>query len=184
MKDIIIMLGPQGSGKSTQAKLLAKKYNYIDIIESNILRKEAKKKTKLGKEIKTKMSKGILVPFEVTCDLLFKKINLTKKNKIIIDGFPREIEQAHVLDYFIYSNKHKLVDVIYVDVPKNICVKRMLLRKRDDDKPNIIKKRLEIYFKETKPLINYYKKRLIKINGARNTNEVFKEINKKIKSRV
>jgi len=181
-KEIYILLGPQGSGKSTQADLIAKKLKFSKIVESNLLKKEANKKTQNGKKIKRIMEKGDLVPFEISCDLLFKKIKSTKKNKILIDGFPREPEQAHVLDYFIYANKYNLKEVIYIDTSINECIKRMKLRKRADDKPNIIKERLKLYFKDTKPLIKYYKKqnKLIKVNGNGSIESIFNNILKKI----
>lgn len=181
-KDIYILLGPQGSGKSTQADLITKKLKFTKIVESDLLKKEGKKNTKKGKEIKKIMKKGDLVPFEISCDLLFKKIKSTKKNKILIDGFPREPEQAHVLDYFVYANKYNIKEVIYIDTSIDECIRRMKLRKRADDSPKIIKERLKLYFKDTKPLIKYYKKqnKLIKVNGNGNIESIFKNILKKI----
>jgi adenylate kinase len=181
-KNILVMLGPQGSGKSTQTQLLAKELNYKTIIESDLLKDEIKKNTQYGKIIKKKIEKGEFVPFEITCDVLFKKIKNTKNKNIIIDGFPREIEQAHVFDYYIFAKKHNLIDVVYIDTNKDECIKRMLLRKRKDDTPKLIKKRLELYFKETIPLINYYKKKnkLIKIKGNSKRETVFKKIKEKL----
>jgi len=182
-KRIIFILGPAGSGKSTQASLIAKKLGYKQIIESDLLKEEVKKGTKLGLELDKEMNKGLLVPFVITCDLLFNKINKLKSNKIIVDGFPREINQAITLDYYIYKQKDEIEAVIYVDTSKETCIKRLLARKRKDDTKDAIKKRLEIYFKETIPVIKRFKDKglLIKVNGNKTINEVNFELQKKLK---
>ena len=124
IKKILFILGPAGSGKSTQAELIAEKLGYKHIVESDLLKKEVAKKTKLGKELDKQMRKGILVPFEITCDILFNEINKSKANKIIVDGFPRELDQAITLDYYIYKQKYIIQALIYVDTSKEECIKR------------------------------------------------------------
>lgn len=177
-KKILFILGPAGSGKSTQAELISKKIGYTHIVESNLLKSEASKGTKLGIELKDKMSKGELVPFEVTCDLLFKEIDRTKSNKIIVDGFPREMNQAITLDYYVYTHQYKIQAVIYVNTSKEVCIKRLLERKREDDNKQAIKKRLDIYFNETLPVIKRFENKglLIKVNGDRKIEPINKEL--------
>jgi adenylate kinase family enzyme len=183
IKKILFILGPAGSGKSTQAEFLSKKLGYKHIVESDLLKKEIKKGTKLGKELNKEMNKGILVPFEITCDLLFNEINKSKQDKIIVDGFPREISQAITLDYYIYKQKYKIQALIYIDTSKEKCIERLLKRKREDDTKDAIKERLEIYFNETIPVIKRFEKKglLIKVNGNHTIEEVNKELIKKIK---
>jgi adenylate kinase len=185
-KKILVMLGPAGSGKSTQAELISKKFNYKHIIESNILKDEVKKNTSLGKQIKEIIAKGELVPFEVSSDLLFKKIKKNKNKNILIDGFPRAIEQAIILDYFLYSQGYKFIGVIYLSIPKQESTKRLLLRKRADDNPKVIKERLEIYYHRTKEVIERYKEKgkMIEINGNQSIDNVFKEISRKLKTKL
>ena len=183
IKKIIFILGPAGSGKSTQAEILSKSLGYKHIVESDLLKREVAKKTKLGRELDKEMKQGILVSFEITCDLLFNEINNSKVDKIIVDGFPRELDQAITLDYYIYKQKYKIQALIYVDTSKEECIKRLLLRKREDDNKEAIKKRLDIYFNETMPVIKRFEKKglLVKVNGNKTINEVSKELLKKIK---
>jgi adenylate kinase len=182
-KNILVILGPAGSGKSTQSDLIAKNYNYKKITISSVLKEEVQKKTKLGKELNSTMLQGELVPYKISCDLLFKKIKKTRFKNILIDGFPRQIEQAIVFDYFLYTYKYNLKNVIYIDVPRRECVKRLIIRKRKDDTKIAINKRLYIYVKETKKVLSKYRseKLLLHVNGYDQINNVFSEIKKKIK---
>jgi adenylate kinase family enzyme len=182
-KEILIILGPAGSGKSTQNELLSKKLKYKSIIMSDVLKEEIKKKTNTGKYIHQLISKGNLAPDNISCDLLFKKIQKERSNKIILDGFPRVTNQAVIFNYFSHTKNYKLKSIIFINVPKKECIKRMLLRKRSDDTKEIIEKRFNIYFKDTKPVLNYYKKMglLIDINGKQSIEKVHEEILKKIK---
>jgi len=184
-KKILIVLGAPGSGKSTQADLICKEFNYEHVIESDLLKQEILKKTPLSKKIAKIMNEGKLVPYEITCDILFKKIKKSKKNKIVIDGFPREINQAIVFDYFVFSENIDFLGIVYLSLSKESSVKRLLLRKRKDDTKKIIQKRLEIYYKETKPVIERYKKqkKLIEIDGEPSIEEIFKNVKNKLKNK-
>lgn len=185
-KNILIFLGPQGSGKSTQAKIVAKNKNYVHIIESDLLKEFVNKKTKEAKLVKKSMEKGEMVPFEITCKLTFEKIESISSKNIIIDGFPRLIDQTFVFDYYIYKNNHNLQGIVYIDISEKESIKRLLLRKRKDDSPKVIKKRLHIYNTGTKKVLTHYKQKnkLIKINGEQSVENVSKDILKKIKKIV
>jgi len=182
-KKILFILGPAGSGKSTQADLISEKLGYKHIVESNLLKAEVAKGTKLGLELKAQMQKGLLVPFEITCEILFNEIDKTKSTKIIVDGFPREMDQAITLDYYIYKTKNKIQGLIYVDSSKEECLKRLMKRKREDDTKKAIKKRLDIYYKETLPVIKRFENKglLIKVNGNREIEPINKDIINKLK---
>jgi adenylate kinase len=182
-KNIYIFLGPQGSGKSTQAELISNKKKYTHLIESDLLNNFVKKNNSESKMVKDMMKKGDMIPFEISCDVLFKKIDSLKSKNIIIDGFPRTIDQAYVFDYFVYKNKYNLKGLIYIKLDKKECVKRLLLRNRDDDKKDIIDNRLKIYFKKTKKVLLHYKEKnkLIEINGNQTIENVNKEILTKTK---
>jgi len=182
-KKIIIMIGPAGSGKGTQNKLIEKNFGYRPFSMGEILREETNKKTKLGKKINQIISKGQLVPLEISCDLIFTRIKKEKAHEILIDGFPREYDQAVIFDYFLHLNNFMLVGVIHLNIPKTESIKRLLLRKRCDDTKKAIKKRLEDYENITKKVINRYKhqKKLIEINGNKSIENVFKEIKRKLK---
>lgn len=182
-KNIYIFLGPQGSGKSTQAELASKKKKIKHIVQSDLLKEFVKKNNKESKMVKNMMHKGEMIPFEIACDLLFKKIKNTKQKNIIIDGFPRTLDQAHVLDYFLYKTKYNLKGLIYIKLDKKECIKRLLLRNRDDDKKDVINTRLKIYFQKTKIVLDHYKNKnkLIEINGNQTIENVEKEILDKTK---
>ena len=173
----LILFGPPGSGKGTQAKLISKRLSIPIISTGDLIRKEIKKRSKFGLLAKKYNDKGLLVPDKY----IIKFIEGTIKNKkgYILDGFPRDLKQAKEFS-------HKKIDkIIYISSSRNVIIKRLLKRARIegrlDDTPGIIKERVLVYEKETKPLINYYKKNLIKINGDKGIKFVFNEILKKIK---
>jgi adenylate kinase len=183
MKDVIVLLGMPGSGKSTQAAILSTNKNYTFFGIGEILRKHTKKRTKLAKKIKQIVDVGELVPFEISADLLFTEIKNHKSKKILIDGFPRQIEQAMILDYFLYSQKYNLRAVLFIDISKKESYKRLLKRKRKDDTKKAIKQRINVFYKEVKPVLKRYKQKdlLIKINGAQTIEDVYSEIIKSLK---
>ncbi len=204
----IILLGPQGSGKGTQAKLISKKFNIPHISTGDIFRKNIKEETELGKEVTSYLNSGKLVPDELTNKLVESRIKEDDcKNGFILDGFPRNIKQAEFLnsvtdiDYAVdveipdeevvfrlegrrnCSNKGcgAIYNLNTSPKPKenNTCDKCSSdLFQRDDDKPEAIKKRLEIYHEQTSPLIDYYDKKgiLIIIDGSRSIEEVSQDI--------
>ena len=208
MKDIII-LGPPGSGKGTQAKKLAQKLKMFYLGTGDLLRKEKQKNTAIGKEFQEILEKeeGGLVPDEFINKFVKEKLNTIDSNKeIVFDGFPRTIQQAEILDAY-FKNKNKDYKVLNIQVSSESIIHRMETRRicekcgkiffqpekletsrcnqcsgrliqRDEDKPDIIKKRIQVYDEQTKPIINYYnlKKKLININGEPSINEVEKEI--------
>lgn len=168
----LVLLGPPGTGKGTQAKLISKKLKISLITTGDIIRKEIAKKTKLGILAKKYNDKGLLIPDKYIVEIVKNKIK-NKKN-YLIDGFPRNLKQAKMFD-------NKNVDkVIYIYSTKNIIIKRLLKRAkiegRKDDTPEVIKKRIEVYKKETKPLLEYYKDKLVKVKGEQNVEYVFKDI--------
>lgn len=181
-KKILIMLGPAGSGKSTQDKLVEKEFGYKPFIMGDILREEAKKETALGKKIHALIKDGHMVSLEIASDLIFEKVKRSKAKKILMDGFPREFYQSIVFDYFIKTNNYKLMGVIHLNLSRKESIKRLLLRKRSDDDLKAINQRLDDYHKITKKAIDKYRKekKLIEINGEQTIDNVFKEIKTKL----
>ena len=184
----IIMLGAPGAGKGTQAKKIAEKYGIPHISTGDIFRANIKNGTELGKKAKTYMDQGLLVPDELTCDLVVDRIQQDDaKNGYVLDGFPRTIPQAECLTASLEKLGSKIDYAIDVDVPDeniihrmggrracvgcgatyhleyaptkvegicDVCGKELILR--DDDKPETVKKRLDVYHEQTQPLIDYY----------------------------
>jgi len=171
----LIILGPPGSGKGTQARMLAKQFklNYIGV--GKILRDNIKKKTKIGLIIKELIDKGDLAPDEIVDSIVNKEIK--RKKNYIIDGFPRNIKQAK-------GFKGDVDKTIYLTSSKKNIIKRLLLRKgsRADDNFKIIKHRLKVYKKDTFPVIRFYKKKrlLLKINGNPKIEEIYEDLKKKL----
>lgn len=171
----IIILGPPGTGKGTQAKKLSRYLNLKIISSGDIIREEVKNNTEFGVMAKFYMDKGEFVPDEDITEVIINYIKKYDKG-YILDGYPRNINQVNGIE----------VDkVIHIKSSKeNILTRlkgRLRLRKRSDDKIEIIEKRFGIYEKETKPLLEYYKDKLIEINGDQSIEGVFSEIIRKLK---
>lgn len=206
----IIMLGAPGAGKGTQAKMIAAKYSIPHISTGDIFRANIKEGTDLGKEAKKYMDNGQLVPDELTVRILLDRVAKDDcKNGYVLDGFPRTIPQAEVLDAEVSKLGEKIDFAIDVDVPDENIIKRMSGRRaclkcgatyhiehvppkkegicdtcgselvlRDDDKPETVKERLNVYHKQTQPLIDYYNKKNImkSVCGTKDVNDVFADI--------
>lgn len=206
----IIMLGAPGAGKGTQAKQIAAKYNIPHISTGDIFRANIKGGTALGMEAKEYMDKGQLVPDELTVRILLDRVaNEDCKNGYVLDGFPRTIPQAEVLDTEVKKLGETVDFAVNVDVPDENIVKRMGGRRacvkcgatyhiehvppktegicdtcgselilRDDDKPETVKNRLNVYHEQTQPLIDYYEKQgiLHTVDGTRDMDVVFADI--------
>ena len=206
----IVMLGAPGAGKGTQAKMIAAKYQIPHISTGDIFRANIKNGTELGKKAKSYMDQGLLVPDELTVDLVIDRLAQDDcKNGYILDGFPRTIPQAEALDAALAKLGEKMDYAIDVDVPDENIVSRMSGRRactgcgatyhivynpskkgeccevcgeklilRDDDKPETVHKRLNVYQEQTQPLIDYYTKQSIlrTVDGTQDMNDVFAEI--------
>ena len=206
----IIMLGAPGAGKGTQAKMIAEKFGIPHVSTGDIFRANIKNGTELGKEAKQYMDKGLLVPDELTVKILLDRVAEDDcKNGYVLDGFPRTIPQAEVLDKALTELGEKVDYAINVDVPDENIIKRMSGRRacvtcgatyhvvhippkkegicdtcgsnlilRDDDKPETVKNRLEVYHKQTQPLIDYYtNKNILKtVDGTVDMKDVFASI--------
>ena len=206
----IVMLGAPGAGKGTQAKMIAAKYQIPHISTGDIFRANIKNGTELGKKAKSYMDQGLLVPDELTVDLVIDRLAQDDcKNGYILDGFPRTIPQAEALDAALAKLGEKMDYAIDVDVPDENIVSRMSGRRactgcgatyhivynpskkgeccevcgeklilRDDDKPETVQKRLNVYHEQTQPLIDYYTKQgiLKAVDGTQDMNDVFAAI--------
>ncbi|OMH40264.1 adenylate kinase [Desulfurobacterium indicum] len=180
----VIFLGPPGAGKGTQAVRIAEKYDVPHIATGDILRAAVKEGTELGKLAKSYMDKGELVPDDVIIGIIRERLSQddVKKNGFILDGFPRTLPQAEALDELLKEIGMELDKVIYLNVEDEEIVKRLLARGRADDREDVIRNRLEVYRKQTAPLIDYYTSKglLAEINGVGDINEITQKIEKAI----
>jgi len=206
----IIMLGAPGAGKGTQAIMIAEKYGLPHVSTGDMFRANIKNNTPLGQEAKKYMDAGQLVPDELTVKILLDRVAKDDcKNGYVLDGFPRTIPQAEVLEKALNELNDKIDFAIDVDVPDENIIKRMGGRRacvkcgatyhiehvppkkegvcdscgealilRDDDKPETVKSRLDVYHKQTQPLIDFYSERgvLKTVDGTQDKNDVFAAI--------
>ena len=185
---IIVLLGPPGSGKGTQAELICKKFGFFHFSTGNILRNEVKKKTKIGKEIELIINAGKLISDKIIIKIVDNKISKQLKlyKGFLFDGFPRNLSQAKAFDILLGKNNQSITSVIQLSVHEEEISKRIQKRKleekREDDNENVLKSRLDVYFDETKPLLDFYQKKnkLNKINGTQTINDVNDQINSHI----
>jgi adenylate kinase len=212
----IVILGQQGSGKGTQAELIAQKFDLEHIDMGKFLREVAKQNTPLGKEIyKIQNIKNSLVPSRVLREILAIKLaSIPKKNGIIFDGVPRTVDQVQYLEEELLNQGRKIDKVFLISIPKEESIRRISRRRvcgncetvlimgkdvkneedkcprcgskishREDDTEKGIQKRLELFERETRPVIDYYRKKniLLEINGEKTVDSVFREIEKNMR---
>lgn len=182
----LILFGPPGSGKGTQAEKLIQKYQFIHISTGDLLRNEIAEKTPLGMEAKKLMDKGILVPDEVVIGMLGSKVDANSKQDVkgfIFDGFPRTVGQAEALDKLLTLKKTAISIVLSLEVSEEELTKRILKRgetsaRPDDKDENIIRQRVKEYFSKTAPVADFYKKqnKFHAIKGLGSIDEIFKTL--------
>ena len=177
----IILFGPPGSGKGTQANSIAKKYNLLHISTGDLFRYEIGNSTELGQLAKSYINKGELVPDDVTIGMLKNKVDAYPDVAgYIFDGFPRNVYQSEELDRFLDKKGQTVNALLQLDVDDEEIVKRILNRgktsgREDDNDEMIIRNRISIFNDETSPVYNYYDKsgKSTSINGIGSLEEIF-----------
>jgi adenylate kinase len=206
----LVLLGPPGAGKGTQAERLTSDFGLPYYATGDILREAVRDETELGREAKSYMDSGDLVPDDLICQVIMDRIDQAEaEDGFLLDGFPRNNEQADILEKALERRGRKLNAVLLIDAPdeevikrisgRRVCVKNQhvyhvdfdppkhddvcdqdgsRLIQRDDDKPETVKKRLDVYHAQTKPLIDYYDGRslLRRFDGSRSPSEVHDHI--------
>ncbi|MEI7801580.1 MAG: adenylate kinase [Bacteroidota bacterium] len=179
----IILFGPPGSGKGTQAQLLREQFNLLHISTGDIFRSEIKGETAIGKEVKQYLDAGKLVPDELTIRMLgnYADSNMTPEMQgIIFDGFPRTIPQAKALDNYLAKKNQSISVVLSLEVNDEELVKRLINRgltsgRSDDADEKIVRNRLSVYYEQTAPLAEFYllQKKFVSIRGVGSVFEIF-----------
>ena len=179
----ILLLGPQGSGKGTQARRISAEYGIPHIATGDILRAAIAEGTPLGQQVKPILEGGELVPDELIIEVIRERLEEPDAAAgFVLDGFPRTMGQADALDSVLREIGRELTVVFALQVSDEICIERLLKRARDeqrtDDTPDAIRRRLELYHRETEPLIEHYRTLgiLLTIHADGTPNEVFAEI--------
>ena len=179
----LIIFGPPGAGKGTQANFIVNKYNLYKLSTGEVLRNEIKNKTELGKKISSIINSGSLVSDDIVKKLVEIFISNKKyKDRLIFDGYPRNLNQVKTLNELLSKYEQKIDLVLKLSVSletiKKRIIERQTLEKREDDSEEIAIKRYKTYEKSTEPVIEYYKKmNLLKlIDGERSIDQINKEI--------
>ena len=206
----LILLGPPGAGKGTQAARLVEDFDLPYYATGDILREAVKEETPVGKEAKAYMDRGDLVPDELICKVIMERIDMPEaEDGFLLDGFPRNLTQADVLENALDRRSRRLTAALMIEAPdeevirrlsgRRICVKNQHLYhvefdppkredvcdqdgsrlvQRDDDKPETVKKRLEVYHEQTSPLAEHYESSglLRRFDGTRKATEVHDHI--------
>ncbi|PBB05225.1 MULTISPECIES: adenylate kinase [Salimicrobium] len=210
----LILMGLPGAGKGTQAEKIVEKYNIPHISTGDMFRSAIKEGTELGKEAKSYMDEGALVPDEVTIGIVRERLSKPDCQKgFLLDGFPRTLEQAEALENLLGELETSLDYVLHIDVPQTILVDRLTGRRvcpecgatyhvqfnppktpgkcdndgaaliqREDDQPETVKNRLEVNVEQAQPLLDFYEGKgyLVTVEGNRNIEEVFNDIDERL----
>lgn len=176
----IILIGVQGSGKSTQGELLSKEFSVPYLATGQIFRTIAQEDTELGKYLKETMAKGLLVPDEKVLEIVRQYLNRQEyQNGYILDGFPRTLKQAEAF-------KDGADYVVYLKVSDEEAIKRLAKRNsnREDDTVTAIQKRIELFHQFTEPVIDYYRTKgiLIEVDGEKAVEQIFEDTKKALKT--
>lgn len=176
----LVLFGPPGAGKGTQAYFLIEKFKLIHLSTGDLLRSQITAETELGLEAKSYMDKGFLVPDSIVIGMIKKKLQENKKaNGFIFDGFPRTVAQAKALDELLDENDTPISGMLCLDVDKKELIDRILSRgktsdRADDQDMSIIENRIQVYTEKTMPLKSYYieQKKYYKIDGTGTVEEI------------
>ncbi len=180
----IVLFGPPGAGKGTQAEKITQKYDLVHLSTGDILRSELAGKTELGLEAKRFMDKGELVPDSVVIGMIETKIDQNPRAKgFIFDGFPRTTAQAQALDRLLLKKGTPLTAMLMLTVERDELIKRLLNRgkgsgRRDDQNISVIENRIRVYNSETAPLIDYYEKqgKYHSVQGMGSIEQIFERL--------
>jgi adenylate kinase len=179
----LLVLGPQGAGKGTQAKRISREHGIPHVSTGDMFRAEREAGTEFGRRVGEIMATGRLVPDELTIAMIAKRLGREDaRDGFVLDGFPRNLAQAEALDSMLSGIGRGLDAILFLDVPDEVGMERALKRaeieNRVDDTRDVIAKRLEIYHTDTEPIVEHYRAtgKLVPLHGDRSIDEVWAEV--------
>src|SRR3954466_1439827 len=183
----LLVLGPQGAGKGTQAKRISGEYGIPHVATGDMFRAEQEAGTDFGRRVGEIMATGQLVPDDLTVAMIEERLGREDaRDGFVLDGFPRNLAQAEALDAMLGGIGRGLDAILFFDVPDEVgferALKRAELEDRLDDTPDVIRKRLDIYHRETEPIVEHYRTtgKLVPLHAAGSIEEVWHEIQSSI----
>ena len=169
----IVLIGPPGAGKGTQAALLSEKLGVPHISTGDLFRANISENTELGQTAKSYIDAGNLVPSSVTNDMVAERIGEGDAAEgFLLDGYPRSVEKADALSELLAKNDLTIDAVLEFAIDDDTVVERMLARGRADDNEEVIRHRMDVYRSETAPLLDYYAGKVVKIDAVGEVNEI------------
>ncbi|WP_028479340.1 adenylate kinase [Nocardia sp. CNY236] len=169
----VVLLGPPGAGKGTQAVLLSERLGVPHISTGDLFRANIDQQSPLGREAQKYLAAGDLVPSDVTNRMVEARVNEPDaENGFVLDGYPRTVEQADALEKILKDMDTELDAVLSFVVPEDTVVERMLSRGRADDNENVIRNRLRVYRAETEPLLEHYDGLVVAVDGVGDVEDV------------
>jgi adenylate kinase len=179
----LLVLGPQGAGKGTQAKRISRDHELPHISTGDIFRAAIASRSELGRRVEPILASGALVPDEITIPLIGGRLaEADAARGFILDGYPRTEPQAAALDELLAGIGRGLDAILFFDLPDDVATERLLARaaneNRPDDTPEVIARRLAIYHEETEPIVEHYRRagKLVPLRAERSVPEVYAEI--------
>jgi len=181
----VVLVGPPGAGKGTQAATLSDKLVVPHISTGDLFRQNIDEQTELGLQVKDILDAGQLVPDELTIELVHDRLaEADTGDGFLLDGFPRNVRQADLLSKMLTESDDKLDAVIELQVDEDVLVDRLLARGRTDDSEDVIRHRQQVYRSETEPLLDYYRDLLITVDGVGEVDEVSDRILRALRDRT
>jgi adenylate kinase len=169
----LVLVGPPGAGKGTQAAVLSEKLGVPHISTGDLFRAHISNESELGQEVKRYLDAGDLVPDSVTNEMVRQRLSeADAKQGFLLDGFPRNVAQAEVLAKLLAGDGHSLDAAVELRVPEDELVKRLLARGRADDTEDVIRNRQQVYRKETAPLLDFYRDKLLTVDALGDVDDV------------